>query len=86
MFNSFACRSVARSIFLLGPFSNQMLNIAVALCLFGQLLVIYQPFFQSIFQTEALALQDLLYLVCLTSTVLWVDEIRKYLKGSRMLA
>ncbi|KAJ3026442.1 UNVERIFIED_CONTAM: High affinity Ca2+/Mn2+ P-type ATPase-like protein [Siphonaria sp. JEL0065] len=80
MFNSLACRSVARSVFALGVFSNEMLNIAVGLCLLGQLLVIYMPFFQSIFQTEALSLRDLVYLVMLTSSVLWVDEWRKYVK------
>ncbi|KAJ3073214.1 High affinity Ca2+/Mn2+ P-type ATPase-like protein [Podochytrium sp. JEL0797] len=80
MFNSLACRSVSRSLFSLGPFSNQMLNIAVGLCLVGQLLVIYVPFFQSIFQTEALSLGDLVYLLGLTSTVLWVDEWRKWIK------
>ncbi|TPX71624.1 hypothetical protein CcCBS67573_g06110 [Chytriomyces confervae] len=84
MFNSLACRSVSRSIFILGPFTNQMLNIAVVLCLCGQLLVIYQPFFQAIFQTEALRLSDLMYLVCLTSSVLWVDEGRKFLKRRRL--
>ncbi|ORY48171.1 calcium-transporting P [Rhizoclosmatium globosum] len=77
MFNSMACRSVSRSIFSIGPFTNQMLNIAISLCLLGQLLVIYMPFFQSIFQTEALSLYDLLYLIVLTSSVLWVDEWRK---------
>ncbi|KAI9352813.1 calcium-transporting ATPase 1 [Obelidium mucronatum] len=80
MFNSMACRSVSRSLFAIGPFSNQMLNIAIVLCLAGQLLVIYMPFFQSIFQTEALAFKDLVYLVVLTSSVLWVDEWRKYVK------
>ncbi|KAJ3083650.1 High affinity Ca2+/Mn2+ P-type ATPase-like protein [Rhizoclosmatium hyalinum] len=80
MFNSMACRSVSRSIFSIGPFTNQMLNIAISLCLLGQLLVIYMPFFQSIFQTEALSLYDLLYLIVLTSSVLWVDEWRKYMK------
>ncbi|KAJ3356281.1 High affinity Ca2+/Mn2+ P-type ATPase-like protein [Entophlyctis luteolus] len=83
MFNSLACRSVSRSIFSLGPLTNQMLNVAVGLCLMGQLLVIYMPFFQRIFQTEALRVTDLVYLLCLTSSVLWIDEARKMLKRRR---
>lgn len=45
--------------------------------LFGQLLVIYFPPLQSVFQTEALHLTDLLLIVGLTSTIFWVDEFRK---------
>ena len=35
------------------------------------------PFLQTIFQTEALALNDILTLICLSSTVLIVDECFK---------
>jgi Ca2+-transporting ATPase len=45
--------------------------------LFGQLLVIYFPPLQHVFQTEALHALDLLFIVSLTSSVFWVDEIRK---------
>ncbi|KAJ3384268.1 High affinity Ca2+/Mn2+ P-type ATPase-like protein [Lobulomyces angularis] len=78
MFNSLTCRSTKRSIFSLGLFTNKMYNIAVGFCLFGQFLVIYLPFFQNIFQTESLSLIDLMKLTFLSSSVLWVDEIRKY--------
>jgi P-type Ca2+ transporter type 2C len=79
MFNALACRSEKKSIFTLGLFSNQMFNLAVGGSVVGQLCVVYVPFFQSIFQTEAISLWDLLKITLLTSSVFWSDEIRKYL-------
>ncbi len=55
----------------------------MALSLAGQLLVIYFPWLQEVFQTEALALSDLLGLVVLCSTVFWADEVRKWWKYGR---
>jgi Ca2+-transporting ATPase len=40
--------------------------------------VIYLPFLQKVFQTEAIGLGDLVRLVCLASCVFWVDEARKW--------
>ncbi|KAI9320925.1 PMR1-type calcium-transporting P-type ATPase [Dichotomocladium elegans] len=59
MFNALACRSARKSIFSIGFFSNKMFNLAVGGSILAQLLVIYLPFFQSIFQTEALSIYDL---------------------------
>jgi P-type Ca2+ transporter type 2C len=55
-----------------------MFNFAVSASLIGQLMVIYLPFLQTVFQTEALSFSDLLKLLCLASTVFWVDEARKW--------
>ncbi|KAI8811154.1 hypothetical protein BJ742DRAFT_798398 [Cladochytrium replicatum] len=77
MFNSLACRSSKRSAFSIGFQSNRMYTFAVAATLLSQLVVIYVPFFQSIFQTVALSTWDLFGLTILSSSVLWVDEIRK---------
>ncbi|EPX75084.1 P-type ATPase [Schizosaccharomyces octosporus yFS286] len=78
MFNALSCRSETKSVFKLGIFSNRMFNIAVGGSLLGQALVIYMPLFQKIFQTEALGLKDIVTLIIYTSSVLWVDEIRKW--------
>jgi P-type Ca2+ transporter type 2C len=59
-------------------FSNKLFNFAVLGSLIGQLLVIYLPFLQKVFQTEALSLGDLVRLFFLTSLVFWVDEGRKW--------
>lgn len=79
MFNAMACRSDNKSIFELG-LSNTMFNYAVGGSLLGQLCAIYVPFFQEIFQTEALSLGDLVYLILISSSVWIADEVRKYLK------
>jgi Ca2+-transporting ATPase len=82
MFNALNCRSESKSI-LRGEvklFGNKLFNWAVSLSLGGQVLVIYFPWLQEVFQTEALGLWDLLVLVLVASSVFWVDEGRKYWK------
>ncbi|MCJ1314182.1 High affinity Ca2+/Mn2+ P-type ATPase-like protein [Agyrium rufum] len=85
MFNALTCRSEAKSVLRgeLKIFGNKMFNYAVAGSLVGQMMVIYVPLFQSIFQTEGLWLRDLAGLALLASTVFWVDEGRKLWKGRR---
>lgn len=85
MFNALTCRSEAKSVLFgeLKLFGNKMFNYAVAGSLAGQLCVIYLPFLQRVFQTEALGLGDLVTLVCLSSSVFWVDEARKWIEKRR---
>ncbi|GAO14004.1 hypothetical protein UVI_02035570 [Ustilaginoidea virens] len=88
MFNALSCRSESKSFFRgeIGVFANNLFNWAVFLSVVCQLLVIYTPWLQEVFQTEAIGLGDLLRLVVLCSSVFWVDELRKYLKyGKRRL-
>lgn len=82
MFNALSCRSESKSVLQgeVGLFSNNLFNWAVSLSIAGQLLVIYFPWLQETFQTEALGFFDLVRLVLLCSTVFWADELRKYLK------
>ncbi|TQN73596.1 Calcium-transporting ATPase 1, partial [Colletotrichum shisoi] len=85
MFNALACRSESKSVLRgeVGLFSNTLFNWAVSLSIAGQLLVIYFPWLQEVFQTEALGFSDLVGLLILCSTVFWADEFRKYWKYSR---
>ena len=84
MFNALTCRSATYSALPLPGvprlhlFSNKLFNFAVAGSLIGQLLVIYLPFLQRVFQTEAIGLGDIIRLVVLASAVFWVDEGRKW--------
>lgn len=78
MFNALGSRSQQKSIFQVGFFTNKVFLIAVGLSLVGQMLVIYFPPLQKIFQTEALYVSDLIFLVCLTSTVFIFSEFRKW--------
>ncbi|KIW10784.1 hypothetical protein PV08_10083 [Exophiala spinifera] len=85
MFNALTCRSETKSVLFgeIKVFGNKMFNYAVAGSLAGQLCVIYLPFLQRVFQTEALGLSDLIWLVCITSTVFWADELRKWTEKRR---
>ena len=62
---------------------NRMFNYAVGGSLMGQMAVVYVPFLQRIFQTEGLAVGDLVLLAGVASTVFWVDEGRKFWRGVR---
>lgn len=55
-----------------------MFLVAVGFSLIGQLLVIYFPPLQKVFQTEALTAVDIIFLLCLTSSVFIVSELKKY--------
>lgn len=83
MFNAMTCRSEGKSVLRgeLSVFGNKMFNFAVGGSLAGQMAVIYVPFFQRIFQTEALSLWDLVFLAGIASFVFWADEIRKFLQA-----
>merc|ERR1711936_308562 len=77
MFNALSCRSHTKSVFQLGMFSNKAFCLAVLFSLVGQMLVIYTPPLQYIFQTEALAITDLLFLIGLTSSIFIISEVKK---------
>ncbi|XP_063992825.1 calcium-transporting ATPase type 2C member 1 isoform X2 [Diachasmimorpha longicaudata] len=80
MFNALSCRSQTKSIFTIGFLSNKMFLVAVTLSVIGQMLVIYFPPLQSVFQTEALTAKDIIFLVGLTSSVFIISEIKKFLE------
>ena len=83
MWNALSCRSADRSVFEIGLFSNTFFLYAVGGSLAGQLAVVYFPPLQAVFQTVSLSLRDWAYIVLLSSTVLWVDEIRKLISRAR---
>jgi Ca2+-transporting ATPase len=77
LWNSLSCRSESRSIFQMGFTTNKMFNYALAFVLFGQLMVVYFPPLQSTFQTTSLSLGEWVYLILISSTIFWAEEIRK---------
>ncbi|KAH7390637.1 hypothetical protein BKA66DRAFT_413349 [Pyrenochaeta sp. MPI-SDFR-AT-0127] len=90
MFNALTCRSSSKSVLAgeIGVFENKMFNYAVAGSLIGQMMVIYFPPLQRVFQTEALGLLDIAHLLAVASCVFWADEGRKWYvrwKGRRGL-
>uniref|UniRef100_A0A3Q0T3G4 Calcium-transporting ATPase n=1 Tax=Amphilophus citrinellus TaxID=61819 RepID=A0A3Q0T3G4_AMPCI len=77
MFNALSSRSQTRMIHEMGLCSNRTFCFAVLASIMGQLLVIYFPPLQSVFQTESLSVFDLIFLVSLTSSVCAVSEFIK---------
>ncbi|ELW48275.1 Calcium-transporting ATPase type 2C member 1 [Tupaia chinensis] len=72
-----------KSVFEIGLCSNKTFCYAVLGSVMGQLLVIYFPPLQKVFQTESLSVLDLLFLLGLTSSVCIVAEIIKKVERSR---
>ncbi|XP_064200344.1 calcium-transporting ATPase type 2C member 1 isoform X1 [Anguilla rostrata] len=83
MFNALSSRSQTRMVHEMGLCSNRMFCYAVLGSIMGQLLVIYFPPLQKVFQTESLSILDLLFLVGLTSTVCVVSELIKKMERWR---
>ncbi|XP_063778427.1 calcium-transporting ATPase type 2C member 1 [Pseudophryne corroboree] len=83
MFNALSSRSQTKSVFEIGLCSNKMFCYAVLGSIMGQLLVIYFPPLQKVFQTESLSIQDILFLIGLTSSVCIVSEIIKKVERSQ---
>jgi len=77
LFNAYACRSSDKCFYEISPFSNPPFLWAMLFSVAGQFCVIYFPPLQAVFQTEALSFSDLMLIVCLSSTVLLLDTIRK---------
>ncbi|KAK9961297.1 hypothetical protein ABG768_009092 [Culter alburnus] len=83
MFNALSSRSQTRMVHEMGLCSNRMFCYAVLGSIMGQLLVIYFPPLQKVFQTESLSIFDLLFLLGLTSSVCVVSEVIKKLERLR---
>eukprot|EP00804_Cyclotella_cryptica_P028159 CCRYP_011014-RB/>CCRYP_011014-RB protein AED:0.07 eAED:0.07 QI:317/1/1/1/0.8/0.66/6/482/1153 len=77
LFNAYACRSADLAFYEISPFSNISFLWAMGFSVLGQFAVIYFPPLQAVFQTEALSFGDLFLIVCLSSTVLVLDTVRK---------
>lgn len=60
-----------------GLFQNGMLLLTVSISFLVQLALIYVPFMQAIFQTEALRATDLSILLCLAGTSMALHEVRR---------
>jgi Ca2+-transporting ATPase len=66
-----------QSLFRLGVFSNPQLVGAVGLSFLLQMAVIYAPFLQPVFKTEALSLVDLGMIMVFSTLPLWTMELVK---------
>ncbi len=80
MGNVMAIRSDNESIFKIGVFSNKPLLGALLLTFALQMMIIYTPFFNKIFRTEPLTLNELLITLAVSSIIFWAVEVEKWIK------
>jgi Ca2+-transporting ATPase len=80
MAHALSIRSTRDSLFTIGLFSNKALLGAVALTLVLQIVVIYVPFFQSVFSTQALSPGLLALNLALSTVILVAVEIAKWIQ------
>jgi len=86
LFHAFNCRSMRESIFKLGIFTNKKLVLAALISFFLQMIVVYIPFLQTVFKTEALGLFDWVLVLVISSLPLWAMEIYKFFHRDRSMA
>lgn len=77
LFNAMNVRSPRHSAFKIGIFSNKWLNYAILIGVLLQLGAIHLPLMQTLFRTEPLTLIEWGLVVLVSSSVFWVEEIRK---------
>jgi Ca2+-transporting ATPase len=83
IFNALNSRSEKFSLFQIGLFSNKYLLGALGLSVLLQVAVVYVPFLQTSFRTEALDIFDWVIVTLVASSVLIMSEIWKAIDRSR---
>jgi len=76
-FNAWNCRSFNHSLFSLGLFSNKWLIAVMILVALLQSAIVYVPFMRYIFKTVALSGQDWILIIAISSSIVFIEEIRK---------
>jgi Ca2+-transporting ATPase len=74
-----AIRSERESLFKIGLFSNKPLLGALFLTVILQLMLIYVPFFNTIFKTQPLSIYELGITIVVSSVIFWAVEIEKWI-------
>lgn len=82
IYNVANMRSLNRSIFSLGLSSNWYAAVCAAASVALMLVVLYVPFFQTIFRFTAFSLRELVVMVLISSAVLWVGEGYKRVRAA----
>lgn len=84
LFHALNCRSQEASLFVIGFFTNMKLILADAVSFILCMAVVYVPFCQRVFRTEALGLFDWVLVVAISSLPLWAMELVKAWRARRI--
>ena len=77
LFHSFNCRSMTRSLFSIGVFTNMKLVYAALVSFLLQMAVVYTPFLQVVFKTQPLGAHGWTVVLVISSFPLWAMELLK---------
>jgi len=77
-FNAWNCRSEEKSLFQMNFLANKFLVGATLIVIFLQLLAVYNPVMQKILHTVPLGLSDWLIIIPIASSIIVVEEARKF--------
>ncbi|HEY4505324.1 MAG TPA: HAD-IC family P-type ATPase [Candidatus Paceibacterota bacterium] len=84
-FNAWNCRSESKSIFSMNWFSNIYLVGATVIVILLQIAAVYTPFLQKILRTVPLEFSEWLIILLVATSIVFVEEIRKYVYRRRTL-
>jgi len=79
-FNAWNCRSETESVFRMNPLKNKYLVGATIIILFLQLAALHVPFMQYILRVSPLSFGEWMLVVAVASSIVVVDEIRKFIR------
>ncbi len=80
LFNVFNMRSLKKSLFKIGIFSNKWVTWGLIVTLLAMLAVIYLPYLQNIFQFVPLSMKEFLIISLIASSVFIAGEIYKFVR------
>ena len=85
-FNAWNCRSESTSFFRKDFFSNRYLVGATTIIVSFHMLAVYAPFFQRFLHTVPLSLSEWLVIIPIATSIIWIEEIRKFFYRRRHAA
>ncbi len=77
-FNAWNCRKESGSVFSKNIFSNLYLVGAALIVVALQIFAIYTPFMQKILHTTALSVSEWIFMIVISLSVIFVEEVRKF--------
>ncbi len=86
LFYSFAVRSEKTSVFSLGFLSNKNLLFTIAVSFLLQVAIIYVPFLNTIFKTQALSLKEFIFCIILSLVTFFTVEAVKSIRRPKKIS
>jgi len=84
-FNAWNCRSIEKSLFSLGLFSNKPLLLITLFVFVLQLGVVYLPTMQYLFDTTYILFYHWIIITLIASSIIVCEEIRKYVQRRKII-